>query len=164
MSTTTLSPLARAALLGVLSGARSATPLAALALSRDSRTLTGSWQEWAVFRSPIGRAAFVAAGAGELVGDKLPATPSRVSGGALFGRIAAGAVVGFAMGTTELRADRGVQGALLGAAGAVVGSFAGYLGRKALVEKTGLPDLVVALLEDAVTIGGTAAVVRAARS
>jgi uncharacterized membrane protein len=164
MSTTTLSPLARAALLGVLSGARSATPLAALALSRDSRTLTGSWQEWAAFRSPIGRAAFVTAGAGELVGDKLPATPSRVSRGALFGRIAAGAVVGFAMGTTDLRADRGVQGALLGAAGAVVGSFAGYLGRKALVEKTGLPDLVVALLEDAVTIGGTAAVVRAARS
>jgi uncharacterized membrane protein len=164
MSTTTLSPLARAALLGVLTGARSATPLAALALSRDSRTLAGSWQEWAVFRSPVGRFVAVAAGAGELVGDKLPSTPSRIAGGAIVGRIVAGAVVGLAMGTTELRADRRVHGALLGAAGAVVGSVAGYLGRKALVEKTGLPDVAVALLEDALTVGGTAVVVRAARN
>ncbi|NIJ05906.1 DUF4126 family protein [Frigoribacterium faeni] len=163
MPSTALSPLARAALLGVLSGARSATPFAGLALARDSRTVIGSWQEWALFRSPIGRVIAVAAGAGELVGDKLPSTPSRVAGGALFGRIAAGAVVGLAMGTTQLRADRRLQGALVGAAGALVGSFAGYLGRKAVVERTGLPDLAVALVEDALTVGGTAAVLRAPR-
>ena len=163
MSTTALSPLARAGLLGVLTGARSATPLAGLALARDSRTVTGSWQDWAVFRSSIGRVVAVAAGAGELVGDKLPSTPSRVAGGAIVGRVVAGAVVGLAMGTTELRADRRVQGALVGAVGAIVGSFAGYLGRKAVVERTGLPDVAVALVEDALTVGGTAAVLRAPR-
>ena len=154
-----LPPLAAAALLGVLSGSRSATPLAVLALHHDSEEARGRWQRWGLFRSPVGRLVAVAAGAGELVGDKLPATPSRVGAGPLFGRAVAGAVVGAAVSTTG-RGDQRVAGALAGALGAVAGSWAFYLARKAVVEKAGARDLVVALVEDAVAIAGSTAVVR----
>jgi uncharacterized membrane protein len=152
MSTSaTLRPLVKAALLGALSGSRSATPLAVLALHHDNAEVRGSWQRWALFRSPVGRTVAVAAGAGELVGDKLPATPSRVGAGPLFGRATSGAVVGAAISTTAGDGHR-VAGAVAGALGA--------LARKAVVEKTGLPDLVVALVEDAVAVSGSVAVVR----
>lgn len=161
MSTTTASlpPLVRAALLGALSGSRSATPLAVLAVNQGADEARGSWQHWRAFRSPVGRAVFVAAGLGELVGDKLPATPSRVAPGPLVGRVVSGAVAGVAMGGTG-RGGRPVAGAVAGALGALVGSWAFAGARKALVEKTGLPDVVVALAEDAVAVGGSVAVVR----
>jgi hypothetical protein len=52
-----------------------------------------------------------------------------------------------------------VVGALLGAASAVTGAFIGYHWRVNTVEDTGLPDLPVALAEDAVVIGGGRALV-----
>jgi uncharacterized membrane protein len=160
MSTSaTLRPLVKAALLGALSGSRSATPLAVLALHHDSAEARGSWQRWALFRSPLGRGVAVAAGAGELVGDKLPATPSRVGAGPLFGRATSGAVVGAAISTTAGDGHR-VAGAVAGALGALAGSWLFYVARKAVVEKTGLPDVVVALVEDAVAVSGSVAVVR----
>lgn len=160
MSTTThLPPLVRAALLGVLSGSRSATPLAVLALNHGADEARGSWQHWRAFRSPVARAVFVAAGLGELVGDKLPATPSRTTPGPLVGRVVSGAVAGVAMGGTG-RGGRPVAGAVAGALGALAGSWAFAGARKAGVDETGLPDVVVALVEDAVAVGGSIAVVR----
>ena len=152
-------PLLRAALLGALSGSRSATPLAVLALNHDTREARGGWQRWRLFRSSLGRGALVAAGLGELVGDKLPATPSRVGAGPLFGRAISGAVGGVAMAGTGRRGTP-VAGAIAGALGALLGSWFFYRARKAVVEKTGLPDTVVALAEDAVAISGSVAVVR----
>lgn len=157
--TSSVPPLLRAALLGVLSGSRSATPLAVLALNHDAQEARGRWQRWRLFRSPIGRGALVAAGVGELVGDKLPATPSRVGAGPLFGRAVSGAVAGIAMAGTGRRGTP-VEAALAGAFGALVGSWLFYRARKAVVEKTGVPDVVVALVEDAVAISGSIAVVR----
>jgi uncharacterized membrane protein len=159
--TLSLPPLVRAALLGVLSGSRSATPLAVLALNQGTREARGPWQRWRAFRSPIGRGALVAAGVGELVGDKLPATPSRLDAGPLTGRAVAGAVVGMAMGRTGSGRGRPVAGALVGAVGALVGSWLFARARQAVVRGTGLPDVAVALVEDAVAISGSAAVVRA---
>jgi uncharacterized membrane protein len=45
-------------------------------------------------------------------------------------------------------------GAVLGVAGALAGAFAGYEVRKRLVRALKVPDFVIALLEDAVAIGG----------
>jgi uncharacterized membrane protein len=149
----------RSLLLGVLSGARSMTPLAALALQHDRPSLTGAWQGWPVLRSPAGRLALVLAAAGELVGDKLPSAPPRTTPLPLLGRIGTGAVAGAALGT--LRGAGGWRvGAVLGGAGAVVGSFAGYALRSSGAQR-GVPDVVLALLEDAATISGAAAVVTA---
>ena len=147
----------RSALLGVLSGARSMTPLAVLALYRDRGSLRGSWQGWPVLRSSAGRTALVLAAAGELVADKLPATPSRTLPLPLLGRIVSGAIAGAALGTTGGRTGWRTA-AVLGAAGAVVGSFAGrYL--RAGGASTGLPDVVFALIEDAATVACAATVV-----
>jgi uncharacterized membrane protein len=151
---------ARALVLGIMTGGRAATPMAALALHHDDPALKGSWQQWPMFRSPIGRGALVAAAIGELVGDKLPMTPSRVALGGLVGRVGAGALIGLAVGTTGPK-NRGLESAILGGVGALLGSFAGFLARKAAGSLTGLPDPVVALAEDATVIGGT---VRALRS
>lgn len=160
MSTTsTLPPLARAALLGLLSGSRSATPLAVLAVNHGDEEARGAWQSWRLFRWWPGRAAFVVAGVGELVGDKLPATPSRIAPGPLVGRVAAGAVVGLAVADPGHGGSR-LAGAVVGALGALAGSWLFYLARKSVVDRTGLPDLVVALVEDAVTVSSSFAVVR----
>lgn len=149
----------RAGLLGVLSGARSMTPLAMLAVYRDLGSLDGAWRDWPVLRSPGGRAALVVAAVGELVGDKLPATPDRTKPLPLLGRIGTGAIAGAALGT--LSGPGGWRrGAALGAVGGLVGSYAGkYL--RAGGAATGLPDLVFALVEDAATIACAAAVVAA---
>lgn len=150
---------ARSALLGVLSGARSMTPLAMLALYRDRDSLHGSWQGWPVLRSPGGRAALVLAAVGELVADKLPMTPARTKPLPLIGRAATGAIAGAAIGTLGGQ-DGWRRGAALGAVGGVIGSFAGTFLRSGGAA-TGLPDLVFALVEDAATIACSAAVVAA---
>ena len=145
----------RSLLMGVLSGSRSMTPLAMLAVYRDR----GDWGDWPVLRSQAGRAALVLAAVGELVGDKLPMAPSRTTPGPLLARVATGAITGAALGT--LAGPGGWrQGAALGAVGAVVGSFAGS-GFRAGGAAIGVPDVVLALVEDAVTVASSAAVVAA---
>ncbi|MGU3410645.1 DUF4126 family protein [Microbacterium sp. M1A1_1b] len=144
----------KALLLGILTGGRSATPLALLALNRDRRELSGSWQNWPVFRTPLGRGLLVAGAVGELIGDKLPMTPNRTAATGLLGRAVSGAFVGLAIGTTGRR-DRRVEGAVLGAVGAVIGSYVGFAARKAVGGATGLHDPLVALAEDAAVIAGT---------
>jgi uncharacterized membrane protein len=42
----------------------------------------------------------------------------------------------------------------LGAVGGVAGAYAGYEVRTRLVKALGVPDFVIAVLEDAVAIGG----------
>lgn len=160
MADSTSIPLpARSALLGVLSGARSMTPLAMLAVQHDRGSLAGAWQDWPVFRAPEGRAVLVLAAIGELVADKLPVTPARTKPLPLIGRIVTGAIAGAAIGTLGGPEGFG-RGALLGAAGGAVGSFAGSLLRSAGAA-AGLPDIVLALVEDAATIACSAAVVAA---
>ena len=88
--------------------------------------------------------------AGELVGDKLPFIPSRLDPGPLAGRMASGAVTGATIARLGHRSAG--AGALLGAASAVAGAFAAFHARRALGEKTGLPDPLVALGEDALVL------------
>jgi len=148
----------RAAVLGVLSGGRSMTPLAVLALYHGRRSLDGAWKDWPVLREPAGRLALVLGAAGELVADKLPATPARTKPGPLLGRIGSGAIAGAAIGSMRRSGGDWRTGALLGAVGGLVGSFAGTWLRSGGAA-TGLPDFVFALVEDAATVAGTAAVV-----
>jgi len=89
---------------------------------------------------------------GELVSDKLPFTPARTKPGGLLARIATGGLCGGALCVTA--GESVILGAILGAIGAVAGAFAGYELRHRLVTKRNASDLVVALIEDAVAIGG----------
>lgn len=147
-------PALRAVLLGIAAGSRSMTPNAVLALRYPSRG--ERWTGWVPYRWPLGRGALVLGMVGEFVGDKLPATPSRLQPGSLAGRAASGALAGAAIGSDGGSAGI-ARGAILGAAGSLAGSFGGYWLRKTLVEKSGLPDLPIALVEDAVAVGLAAA-------
>lgn len=149
--------LVRTLALGFLSGGRSSTPLAVLALNHDNKAVKGDWQQWKAFSSPLGRGLLVASAIGELVGDKSPKAPARISPLGLVGRIGAGAFAGAALGTTGRR-DLRLEGAILGGVGAIVGSFAGWAARK-LLSSSGLPDPVGALAEDGAVIAGSLKVV-----
>jgi uncharacterized membrane protein len=89
----------------------------------------------------------------ELVNDKLPRTPSRTAPGPLAGRILLGALAAATL-TAGAAGGSVALGAVAGAAGALAGTFGGYQARTRLVRALGVPDLVVALLEDLVAVGG----------
>ena len=88
---------------------------------------------------------------GELIGDKLPMTPSRLSAAPLGGRAItsslAAAAVALGLGQSWVL---GVMGAAIGSLG---GAFAGFHVRHELVRRLGLADWIVAVVEDLVTIG-----------
>jgi len=140
----------RALGLGAISGLRSLSGPAFVsrAASRGDLDLDGTIL--AFLGSPRISKALVLMELGELVGDKLPATPSRTSPPPLLGRAASGALVGAAVFVSEGR--RATTGAALGSTAAVVAAFAGEWIRALAVEKTGFPDPVVALAEDAAVL------------
>ena len=98
--------------------------------------------------------------ANELVVDKLPMTPNRIDPAPLAGRLILGTLAGSALAVAT--GNRAAGGALGGMMGAVAGSFAGYWARTRSVRATGLPDMVVALTEDAIAIGLARAIVQRA--
>lgn len=93
---------------------------------------------------------------GELINDKLPKTPSRKAPVPFIARIVMGALCGAALAA----ADGGlIAGLLAGVLGAIVGTLGGYEFRVRLVNAIGGKDLPIALLEDAIAIGGAALIV-----
>lgn len=87
---------------------------------------------------------------GELVGDKLPGTPDRISPSALIGRGLSGALLGATLATRKGQPLR--SGVAVGALSAVTGAYATFHLRKRLGQSTGFPDLVWAVLEDGLVI------------
>jgi uncharacterized membrane protein len=86
----------------------------------------------------------------ELIADKLPFTRSRLDVAPLASRIASGAICGAAMNGTGQK--RQLEGAALGGLGALAGAIAGCCVRQRF--NRGMPDFSVALLEDALAVGG----------
>lgn len=84
---------------------------------------------------------------GELVADKLPFTPDRTCPPSVAFRALSGALVGGSFCAANRRSP--VAGALVGAAGAVAATYGAFYLRRYLVKERGLPDVVVALAEDA---------------
>lgn len=135
----------RAAVLGVATGGRSMTGLAAVALTTAPDADSG-WV--ARLAGPWGRGLVVAAALGEIAVDKHPRVPSRLAPPALVGRLVAGCA-----GALVLARRRGTRPAVpvLVAAGAVLaGSLAGSRWR-AYAQRRGWPA-VAAVAEDAVVI------------
>jgi uncharacterized membrane protein len=88
----------------------------------------------------------------ELVTDQLPSTPARTKPAGLIPRILLGGLCGAAVAAAGMQSI--AIGAVLGSVGGVVGAFAGYEVRMRLVKALGVPDLVIALAEDVVAVGG----------
>jgi uncharacterized membrane protein len=88
---------------------------------------------------------------GELIVDKLPVAPSRKAPAGFITRILTGALSGAALGASSAS---WIVGLGAGVIGAVAGTLGGYEFRMRLVKSTGGKDWPIALLEDAIAIGG----------
>jgi uncharacterized membrane protein len=137
-------------LLGFATGLRSMTPMAVLCWFSYLGYLPvdGTWAQWtAKFTTAV---IFTVLAAGELVGDKLPRTPSRTAPFPLLARVALGGLAGSIAATAM--GGPGLEGVLLGVVGALVGAFGGAMVRRDVVAKLGCPDWPVAVIEDAIAV------------
>jgi len=151
-----MSTLILAFLIGVVAGLRSMTAPAAVswAARLGWLHLENTWLAFLGFTAtPY---VLTALAIGELINDKLPKTPSRKTPVPFIGRIVTGALCGAALGA----ASQSIIGGLLaGAVGAVAGTLGGYEFRARVVRAIGGNDLPIALLEDAIAIGGALLIV-----
>lgn len=144
--------------IGVVAGLRAMTAPAAVAWAVHFRWLALDAGPLAFFGLRYTPWVLSLLAAGELVSDQLPSTPSRKVPVQFGARIAAGAVCGAAIAGSS---GALVAGLVLGAAGAVAGTFAGAAGRARLAAALG-GDRPAALIEDAVAIVGALLIVWAA--
>jgi uncharacterized membrane protein len=157
-----LPPPARALLLGFAAGLRSQVPVALMAIeTQQGRFDPGGGRLARRLGTTEGVLGAVTACAGELVADKLPVTPARTTIGPFLQRLATGGAVGAAVHYDAGRPR--ALGALLGAAAAGAGAYAGTRARALAAERTGLPGPLLGAAEDLVTIGLALAVVAAGR-
>jgi uncharacterized membrane protein len=144
-------------LIGVVAGLRSMTAPALVAwaahlgwLNLEGTALSFLGTTWVRYLLTL----FMLA---ELVGDKLPRTPSRTLLGPFVARVLLGALSGGALAVGS--GSSLALGAVLGVLGAIAGTFGGYRARTGLVKALRVPDYVVAVAEDCVAIGGALLVV-----
>jgi uncharacterized membrane protein len=137
---------------GVISGLRSMTALAVISwgarwgwLDLHSTPLAFLGTTWFAYL-------ITAFAAGELIGDKFPWIPNRISPPALVFRFITGGLSGAAIFVSAHQSV--VLGTILGALGALAGAFEGYRLRRNLTKEKGLPDLAIALVEDLIAVGG----------
>ena len=138
--------------LGALSGLRSMSGPALLSRAAANGNVSLDGTALSFLGSPRVSKTLLAMALGELVVDKLPASPSRTALPPLLVRAASGTLVGAALFASDGR--RAVAGAALGSSAAVAAAFAGERLRALVGEKTGLPDPVVALAGDAIVVLG----------
>jgi len=158
MATAIMAWLVAIPLLGLATGLRTMTPIALVCWCAHLGFLPvqGTWAFWTAHTVSV--VVFSLAALGEYVGDKLPTTPNRIAPGPLAARVVFGGLVG-AIAATALK-GAGLEGALLGIVGALLGSFGGFTVRRDLVEHFGSRDWPVALAEDLITLACSAFALR----
>lgn len=145
-------PLVLAFAIGVIAGLRSLTAPAAVCWAAQAGWIDLHQSPLAFMGSSIAAWIFGLLAIGELIMDKRPTTPSRLAVGPLGGRIVLGGLAGATLASAD--SPTIITGALLGALGGLVGAYAGYQVRVGAVKSLRLPDIVVALTEDAIAILG----------
>jgi uncharacterized membrane protein len=162
---------ALSAAIGALAGLRAFTPLAVASHAARHNLLGLRRSPLRALRNAKATNVLAVLAAGELIGDKLPSTPSRLGAGPLIARIASGAICGAAISTTRSRAlvtrNRGSAagvGALMGGLGALAGALAGFHLRKHLSRDHKIPDAAIGVVEDGIAIAGSFAVARRSAS
>ena len=152
--------LALAAGIGALAGLRTFTPLAVVSHAARRNFLPLRRSRLGFLRSSGMADTIAPLAIGELVADKLPSMPSRLETGALTGRFASGAMGAAAIASARRSSRKTIAaGVVLGGMAAIGGAFAGYHVRRQLSLKWNLPDPAVAVVEDILAIGASAAIV-----
>jgi len=125
--------------LGFVSGLRTFTPLAALFIRRGS--------VWGYVLAVFAIA--------EYVMDLRPDAPSRTAPFGLAARAISGAIVGWTI--AEMYGGSGILGALLGIAGAMIGTYGGHAARLVAIKRIG--EYPAAIVGDLIAIGLAAFIV-----
>ena len=133
-------------LLGAASGLRSQLGVAAVVARSDSSLPQ-------ILRRPLTRRLLMVAAAGELIADKLPATPSRLAPPGIASRLLLGALAAGLFAETQRAPWR--PAAAIGATSAALAAKLGHDLRARLARHA--PDPAVAVVEDAVAVGLAAA-------
>lgn len=133
-------------LLGAASGLRSQLGVATVVARSDSSLPQ-------IFRHPLTRRLLLVAAAGELIADKLPATPSRLAPPGIAGRLLLGALAAGLFAETQRAPWR--PAAAIGASSAAVAAKLGHDLRARLARHA--PDPAVAVAEDALALGAAVA-------
>jgi len=139
-------------LIGIVAGLRSLTAPAVVAWAAHRNWLNLHDTSLSFMGSTAAVATFFLLALVELVADQLPSTPSRTKPVGLIARIVLGGLSGACVALPGGQSP--ALGAVLGGVGGVAGAFAGYEVRTRLVRTLKVPDFVIAVLEDAVAIGG----------
>jgi len=139
-------------LIGVIAGLRSLTAPAVVAGAAHLGRLNLQGSLFSFMATKYAAVFFILLALVEIVNDKLPKTPNRTSPLGLIPRILFGGLAGACLALAGSQSM--ALGAILGAVGSVAGAFAGYNARKSLAQALKVPDLVIALVEDAVAFGG----------
>lgn len=141
----------RAIQLGIGTGIRSMTPLAAFSWAAESgRMDLPAGMPVGVLENRWTSRALLLAAAGEMVADKVLPLPARTGPIPLGSRVAIGAFLGWALFATE--GEMPAVGAVTGGIAAAWGAFAAS-GARQFLTKTGLPDPVAGTLEDVAAVG-----------
>jgi uncharacterized membrane protein len=148
-----------ALLIGVVAGLRAMTAPAAVAWAARLGwlPLAGFPLSWLGGVIPV--LVLTVLAALELVADQLPKTPSRKVPVQFIARVLTGAFSGAAL---MMPSGHWLRGAVIGAVGAVLGTFAGAEARARLAKRFG-KDQPAALIEDVVAVGGALLIVALAR-
>jgi uncharacterized membrane protein len=137
-------------LLGCICGLRSMTAPAVVAWGAHLGWLHLEGSLLAFFANKISLVIFSLFALGELIADKLPFIPARTQAGSLGVRILFGAMSGAALCFSAAASP--ILGAILGGLGGIAGAFAGYAYRRRF--SLTVPDVLLALIEDLVAVGG----------
>lgn len=136
-----------AILIGVIAGLRTATPLAAISWAGYLGWIDFGGTQISFIGHIVTALILTVVAIAELVGDQLPATPSRKVPMQFGIRIALGAIAG------ALLPGNWIIGLILGAIGAAIGTYIGADIRVRLAKAFGR-DLPAALIEDVVAVLG----------
>jgi len=143
--------------IGVIAGLRSLTAPAVVCWAAHLGWINLHGSHLAVLGSTVTVVIITILAIAELINDKLPATPNRTTAVPLGVRIVTGALSGAALAIAGAQAV--LLGAIIGIVGALVGTFGGYQVRHQIVTQLKVNDIVVALTEDLIAIGGALLIV-----
>jgi len=136
--------------MGVVAGLRSMTAPALVAWAAHWGWIDLAGSPLAFMGSAWAVGVFTLGAVGELVADLLPTTPARTRAFPLAARIVMGLLTGACLGTAGGASTW--LAALLGAIGAIAGTFGGYRARVGLVRWFHCPDFRIAVPEDLIAI------------
>lgn len=139
-------------LIGCVAGLRSMTAPAIVCAAAYLRWIHPEGTPLAFMASAAALWVFAILAVGELIVDKLPNTPARTAPMGLIARAITGGLCGATLAASSNKSI--ALGAVLGAVGGIVGAYAGYNIRHGIVVHMNMPDIVIAVIEDLLTITG----------